>query len=123
MQLFNLRSCMSFPVPLSLPTHSYQCNEIQNAYLWIYPPKANVTVHGVENLSCYRFNSGIAGHSFCSTCGVAVLNQFHDPEGKLEKVGRVAGTLPVNLRTLNGVDLSVLKIKKVDGKSDRVGNV
>ena len=42
---------------------------------------------------------------------------FDDPDGELPE--SVVGTLPVNVRTINGVDLKALKVVKVDGKSLR----
>ena len=50
------------------------------------------------------------GHAFCSTCGVAALNLIADPDGKVE-------IQPVNMRVLDGVDLGVCKVNKLDGLS------
>ena len=55
-----------------------------------------------------------AGHSFCSTCGVPVLNQVDESEGRVD-------ILPINMRTLNNVKFDGLKIRKLNGKD--VGNL
>lgn len=65
-------------------------------------------MQGKEHLHCYRFGTMTAGHSFCTTCGVSVINQ---------RAGEKVTIQPVNVRLLNGVDLDGFKIKKVDGRS------
>jgi len=85
----------------------------QNAYLWIYPKAEEVQVQGREHLNCYRFGTKTAGHAFCTTCGVSIINQ---------RVGWKATHQPINLRCLNGVDLDKLESEKVDGKSDVLGS-
>lgn len=59
-------------------------------------------------LTSYEFNTKQAIHKFCSTCGVSVFNTIKDP---------ATGVIGVNVRTLNGVDLASLKLRKVDMRS------
>ena len=105
----------AFTSPSTIITNLVDQTAKQNANLWLYPPKENVQLHGTDHLSIYQFATKAAKHSFCSTCGVEVANQFELPlgvvlESKKEK-------LPINVRAINGIDLKALKIKKVDGKS------
>ena len=63
---------------------------------------------GEEALMGYEFGNKVARHLFCGTCGVHV---------------GVVGTTdalpfkPTNVRTMKGVDLEGLKVRKVDGGS------
>ncbi|MCJ1457697.1 hypothetical protein MMC28_008066 [Mycoblastus sanguinarius] len=86
---------------------SRKISRSQNAYLWFYPPQSAVTIHGTEHLTRYYFGYKVAGHSFCSHCGVSLINQIQHP----------VGLQPVNVRAFNGVDLRGLKLKKVDGRN------
>ena len=69
-----------------------------------------MNIEGRDHLSCYRFGSRFGGHSFCSYCGVSVLNQLNDPDVEIE-------IQPVNLRVLNGVPLDGMKIQKANGRA------
>ncbi|KAL6719074.1 hypothetical protein ACLMJK_003309 [Lecanora helva] len=84
----------------------------RNAYLWLYPSPTAISLHGEDHLATYRFGTKRAAHRFCSTCGVSLLNQLDDPDGKF-------GLQPINLRTLNGVreELERCSVKNVDGKN------
>ncbi len=88
----------------------------QNADLWIYTLKKDVKLRGEDHLTVYRFGRKIGGHAFCSTCGVPVVNKLEPPEGFVHQFD-TAGKMPVNARTINGIDLKALRLKKVDGKS------
>ncbi|CAD6579693.1 MAG: hypothetical protein ASARMPRED_009222 [Alectoria sarmentosa] len=98
-----------------------QCNcsicsrQQQNAALWIYPSEKDVELRGGDDLTVYRFASKASGHAFCSTCGVSVVNQFEHPEGKV--IAFMDGKLPVNARTINGIDLKAIKVNKANGKA------
>lgn len=42
----------------------------------VYAPLAALRVtSGEDALSCYRFNTGVAQHWFCSTCGIHCFHQ------------------------------------------------
>lgn len=60
---------------------------------------------GDGDLVEYRFNTNKIAHCFCRTCGVEVLGQV---EGK---------GAAINVRTLDGIDISVLKQNFFDGAS------
>ncbi|KAL2054981.1 hypothetical protein ABVK25_004803 [Lepraria finkii] len=85
----------------------------RNGYLWIYPSSDAVQLQGEESLRhhsrYYKSDDKVAGHGFCFTCGVFVLNKL-GPEAH-------PGIMPINVRAINGVNLDGLKIKKHDGKT------
>ena len=60
-----------------------------------------MTIHGKDTLTSYRFNTKKSSHMFCPTCGVSI---FNIPEGDFP-------LLPINVRTLNGVDVEAMEVK------------
>ena len=60
---------------------------------------------GANALIVYRFNTGVAQHSFCSTCGV---QSFYVPRSDPDKID-------VNVRCLEGVDFSAMQPKLFAG--------
>jgi hypothetical protein len=64
-------------------------------------------VEGKDALASYRFNTGIAQHTFCKTCGI---HPFYVPRSDPERVD-------VNVRCLDGVDLSLIHPTPFDGKN------
>lgn len=61
-----------------------------------------------SNLAKYQFNKHVINHYFCPTCGCS-------PFG--EGVEAMAGMAAVNVRCLEGVEPSALKINQYDGRS------
>ena len=59
----------------------------------------------IESLSLYQFHTRTAKHYFCPTCGIYT---FHRPRTAPEMWG-------INVRCLEGVDLSNIKITQVHG--------
>ena len=64
-------------------------------------------VSGETELSTYRFNTGVAQHLFCRTCGV---HGFYVPRSDPEKID-------VNVRCLAGVDAASVSSVSFDGKN------
>ncbi|MEK7494899.1 MAG: GFA family protein [Patescibacteria group bacterium] len=64
---------------------------------------------GEESLTEYRFNKKAIAHLFCSVCGVQSFGRGSGPDGK--------EVVALNARCLDGIDMSTLTIKHVDGKS------
>jgi hypothetical protein len=60
-----------------------------------------------DALATYRFNTGVAQHHFCPTCGVA---SFYVPRSDPDKID-------VNVRCLEGVDLAKFRLKQFDGRN------
>jgi hypothetical protein len=72
----------------------------------IVPPERFRLLAGAEALETYRFNTGTAVHRFCRTCGI---HPFYTPRSDPDKVD-------VNVRCLDGVDLSALRVEPFDGR-------
>jgi hypothetical protein len=64
-------------------------------------------ISGADELSSYRFNTGVAEHTFCRHCGI---HSIYTPRSDPDKVS-------VNVRCLDDVDLSTLKPRFFDGKN------
>lgn len=73
----------------------------------IVAPNEFELIRGEEALATYRFNTGVAQHTFCSICGI---HPFYVPRSDPDKID-------VNVRCLDGVDLSALTIGQFDGKN------
>lgn len=48
-----------------------------------------------------------------------MVNKFESPEVNEHVNEFMTGILPVNVRTINGIDLKALRISKIDGKNLR----
>jgi hypothetical protein len=80
----------------------------KKAYVhWIIPRESFRLLTPAENLATYRFNTGTAKHHFCPTCGVASFYIARSDPNKID----------VNVRCLEGVDLSRFKLRKFDGQN------
>lgn len=73
----------------------------------IVPCEQFELVSGESDLATYRFNTGTAQHTFCRVCGI---HSFYVPRSDPDKID-------VNVRCLDGVDLSALVIMPFDGKN------
>jgi hypothetical protein len=72
----------------------------------IVPPECFELTSGKEALTTYRFNTGTAQHTFCTTCGI---HSFYIPRSD-------PGKIDVNVRCLDGVDIDALAIEPFDGQ-------
>jgi hypothetical protein len=61
---------------------------------------------GADALVSYRFNTCVAEHKFCGTCGI---HPFYTPRSDPDKVD-------VNVRCLDAVDVALLELEPFDGK-------
>jgi len=73
----------------------------------IVPPEDFELVSGRDALTTYRFNTGVAQHTFCATCGI---HSFYVPRSDPDKID-------VNVRCLDGVDVGSLQIGQFDGSN------
>jgi hypothetical protein len=71
----------------------------------IVPPERFELLSGKDDLTTYTFNTGVAKHTFCKTCGI---HPFYVPRSDPDKID-------VNVRRIDDVDLSALSIKNFDG--------
>jgi len=74
---------------------------------WIIPRESFHLLTSPEDLSTYRFNTGVAQHHFCPTCGVA---SFYIPRSDPDKID-------VNVRCLDGVDPAKFRLRRFDGRN------
>ncbi len=72
----------------------------------IVPPEQFELLSGQDDLATYTFNTGVARHSFCKTCGI---HPFYVPRSDPDKID-------VNARCIDGVDLETLAVHTFDGK-------
>lgn len=73
----------------------------------IVPPERFTLLSGEEVLTTYRFNTGVARHTFCSICGI---HPFYVPRSDPDKID-------VNARCLDGVDPAQIKPGAFDGRN------
>jgi hypothetical protein len=73
----------------------------------IVAPAQFELVSGRAELATYRFNTGVARHTFCRHCGV---HPFYVPRSDPDKID-------VNVRCLDDVDLATIDIKEFDGRN------
>jgi GNAT superfamily N-acetyltransferase len=72
----------------------------------IVPQSQFQLLSGGDDLTEYRFNTGIAKHRFCRHCGI---HPFYVPRSDPDKVD-------VNVRCLAGADVAALAIDEFDGR-------
>lgn len=63
---------------------------------------------GEDALADYQFNRKNIHHLFCKTCGIESFSRGTGPDGKPK--------IAINVRCLEGVDLSALEVMPFDGK-------
>lgn len=66
-------------------------------------------VSGSDDLSDYQFNHRVIHHLFCKHCGIGSFGRGTNPDGK--------ETVAINLRCLDDIDLSNVRVTMFDGKS------
>lgn len=75
-----------------------------------FAPEANFKlISGKENLRDYQFNKKTIHHVFCSTCGISSFSSGKAPDG--------TSMVAINLRCLENIDLSKIKVNLYDGRS------
>ena len=73
----------------------------------IVPPEDFEVLQGREEMTTYRFNTGVAQHTFCRHCGIC---PFYVPRSHPDMID-------VNVRCLDGVDVSRLAPAPFDGRN------
>ena len=73
----------------------------------IVSPEQFELLSGDDALTTYRFNTGTAKHHFCPTCGVASFYIARSDPNKID----------VNVRCLEGVDLTQIRVHSFDGRN------
>ena len=78
--------------------------------LWFIPRAKLYLKTPEKNLGTYMFNKKVIQHHFCPTCGCGPYGEGTDPKSKTVMAA-------VNVRCLEGVEPSKLKIVPFDGRS------
>lgn len=82
----------------------------RKGYLLWFVPRDKLTIRTpTDTLATYTFNKHVIQHHFCSHCGCAPFGEGKDPKGN--------AVAAINVRCLQDVDRSTLKIIQVDGRS------
>jgi hypothetical protein len=83
----------------------------RKGYLLWFVPRERLELHtGAGDMGTYTFNKHVIRHHFCNTCGCAPFGFGTDP-----KTG--AATAAVNVRCVEGLDLTKLSRIAYDGRS------
>ena len=72
----------------------------------IVPPQQFSLLRGEDELATYTFNTGVARHTFCRTCGI---HAFYVPRSDPDKID-------VNVRCLEGIDLEAIRPLAFEGR-------
>jgi len=79
----------------------------RKGYLHLIVPQEQFRLlAGADALATYRFGTQVAQHHFCRYCGVA---SFYVPRSHPDRID-------VNVRCLDGVDVSTLELRHFDGR-------
>ena len=102
---------MRFEVEAPAEIEAVECNCSicsKSGFLHLIVPKSRFTlIQGSESLSIYTFNTGVARHMFCKTCGV---KSFYVPRSHPDGYS-------VNVRCLEPVTIRKITVTPFDGKN------
>ena len=100
-----------FEVDVPRPAELWLCNCSicdRTGYIHLIVPRASFRLlSGSEQLTHYRFNTGVADHLFCSVCGI---KSFYVPRSHPDGYS-------VNARCLDGQPLAGLPARNFDGRN------
>jgi len=82
----------------------------RNALMATVPRDQFRITRGQDALRLYRWNSGVAQHYFCGTCGIYIYHQRRSNPALLS----------VNAWCIDGLDRDALPTRQVDGRSRSV---
>jgi hypothetical protein len=102
---------IAFEVEGDIPeVMSCNCSMCQRkgTLMWFVPRDAIKLLTPPENMSTYTFNKHAIQHRFCPKCGIHPFGEAPSPTGE-----QMAA---INVRCLEGVDISALKVKHYDGR-------
>lgn len=104
---------IAYTVKEEMPTEGLECNCSicrRKGSLHHFTAADKFSFEGSrDELAVYTFNQHNTRHQFCKTCGCAPFAEGTGPDGK--------PMVEINLRCVEGLDLSGLKIKQFDGAS------
>ena len=93
------------------PVMSCNCSICtKHGFLWTFVPDPQFhLLAGEENLTEYQFHKHAVHHRFCKRCGVESFADGTMPDG--------SRVVAINVRCLDGVEISELTLTPVDGRS------
>lgn len=81
----------------------------KGSLLAFMPYAALKWLSGEDATRAYTFNKHAIQHRFCPACGIHTHGEAMDPKG--------TRTAAVNLRCVEGIELSSVKVKNFDGRA------
>ena len=81
----------------------------KGSLLWFVPRDKLTLLTPEDAASTYTFNKHVIQHRFCQTCGMHPYAEAVDPKGN--------PMAAVNIRCLEGIDLSAIPVRTFDGRS------
>jgi hypothetical protein len=78
--------------------------------LWFVPRSHLILKTPEKDISTYTFNKHVIQHRFCARCGCGTFGEAVDP-----KSGQAMAA--INVRCLDNVDITTLKMMQFDGRS------
>jgi hypothetical protein len=81
----------------------------KGSLLWFVPRDDLHLLSPDDAASTYAFNKHVIKHRFCPLCGMHPYAEATDPKGK--------PTAAINIRCLQGVDLSAIPVQHFDGRA------
>lgn len=101
----------SVSLDLEQPVITCNCSMCgRSGTMLAFVPRSQFQIESGENeLTSYKFNQNVIDHVFCRTCGIKPFAFGTAPDG--------TQTAAVNVRCLEGADLSTLKTHAYDGKN------
>ena len=81
----------------------------KGSLLWFVPREKLVLRTPEDAASTYTFNKHVIKHRFCPDCGMHPYGEGTDPKGN--------AIAAVNLRCLEGIDLSVIPVHEFNGRA------
>lgn len=76
--------------------------------MWFVPRQAMTLLTPAARMSTYTFNKHVIKHRFCPSCGIHPFGEGVSPSGE--------ETAAINVRCIEGVDVSSLKIQYFNGR-------
>ncbi|MDO8787903.1 MAG: GFA family protein [Sulfuritalea sp.] len=94
-------------------TGAMACNcsicQRKGSLLWFVPREKLRLLTPDEAANTYTFNKHVIKHRFCPVCGIHPYGEGTDPKGP--------AMAAVNIRCLEGIDLSAIPVQNYDGRS------
>lgn len=95
------------------PTEAIECNcsicRRKGHLLAFFTPDKFTLETSREDIAVYTFNKHAIRHQFCKVCGCAPFSEGVGPDGQ--------AMVAINLRCVEGTDLSKIRITPFDGAS------